>query len=139
MQEFPLELAGVVVALAALALVRALSAALEAALVAVGVPRARELGAAAGARKNALALAALVAEPEATAFAFRFTSAFSVLCMGGLAGATAMVLFPAAPVAAGAAAAIVAGLLLVPAGTLGRGLGAAHGESVALALARPFR
>ena len=139
MQEFSLELAGVVVALAALAMVRALSAALEAALVAVGVPRARELGAATGARPRARALAALAANPEATAFTFRFTSALAVLAMGGLAGGTVMLLVPSAPLVVGPAAAVAAGLLLVPAGTLGRGLGAAHGEGVALALARPFR
>ena len=139
MQDFSLELAAVVAVLAALALVRALTAALEAALVAVGVPRARELGAAPDAAPGARALAALAADPEATAFTVRFTSALAVLSMGGLAGATAMALAPTAPAVVGIAAGVVAGLFLVPAGTLGRGLGAAHGEAVALALARPFR
>jgi CBS domain containing-hemolysin-like protein len=139
MHDSPLELLGVVAILAALALARALSAALEAALVAVGVPRARELGAPAEARPGARALAALAADAEATAFTFRFVSALAVLAMGGLAGASAMKLVPSAPLVAGPVAAVVAGLLLAPAGTLGRGLGAAHGEPVALALARPFR
>ena len=139
MQEGSLELVAVVAALVALAVLRALSAALEAALVAVGVPRARELGTAPDARPAARALEALAVDAEATAFTFRFTSSFAVLAMGGLAGATAMVLFPSMPLVAGPAAAIVAGLLLVPAGTLGRGIGAAHAEGVALALARPFR
>ncbi len=138
MQGFSLELAGVVAVLAALAFVRGLSAALEAALVAVGVPRARELGSAPEAGRNARALAALATDPEATAFAFRFVSTFAVLAMGGLAGATAMHHAPELPLVVGPAAAIAAGLLLVPAGTLGRGLGADHGEAVALALARPF-
>jgi CBS domain containing-hemolysin-like protein len=139
MQELPLEIGVVVAVLAALGVVRTLSAALEAALVAVGVPRAQELGAATNARPNARALAALAADPEPTAFTFRFVSTFAVLAMGGLAGATVMVLAPAAPLVLGPVAAVVAGVLLVPAGTLGRGLGAAHGEGVALALARPFR
>src|SRR5512140_1828085 len=133
MQELPLEIGVVVAVLAALGVVRTLSAALEAALVAVGVPRAQELGAETTARPNARALAALAAEPEPTAFTFRFVSTFAVLAMGGLAGATVMVLAPAAPLVLGPVAAVVAGVLLVPAGTLGRGLGAAHGEGVALA------
>jgi putative hemolysin len=133
------ELAVFVALLAVLAVVRALAAALEAALVAVGVPRAQALGAASGASSGARALASLAAEPEVTAFAIRFVGAFSVLVMGGLAGAAAAVWLPATPLLAGGAAAVAAGVLLVPAGTLGRGLGAASGEPVALALAGPFR
>ncbi len=91
-----------VAVLAALAVVRALAAALEAALVAVGVPRAQALGAATGAAPGARALASLAAEPEVTAFAIRFVGAFSVLAMGGLAGATAALLLPATPFLAGA-------------------------------------
>ncbi|HET6437578.1 MAG TPA: hemolysin family protein [Anaeromyxobacter sp.] len=139
MQGLTLELAAVVAALVALALLRALAAALEAALVAVGVPRAEELGTGPEARPAARALAALVADPEGTAFAIRFISVLAVLLMGGLAAGAALIHFPGAPLFVGPAAAVVVGLLLVPAGSLGRGLGAAHGEGVALALARPFR
>src|SRR5512138_3554419 len=97
MQELPLSLVAVVALLVALAVIRTLSAALEAALVAVGVPRAQELGSATGSRPNARALAALAAEPETTAFTFRFVSTFAVLAMGGLAGATVLAVMPEAP------------------------------------------
>jgi putative hemolysin len=138
MQGFTVELAAVLAALLALAILRALAAALEAALVAVGVPRAQALAAAPGARKGARAAGALAAEPEATAFTFRMESTFAALAMGGLAGALGAGLFPEVELVAGVVAALLAGLLLVPAGTLGRGLGAAHGEPVVLALSRPF-
>ncbi|HVO18470.1 MAG TPA: hemolysin family protein [Anaeromyxobacter sp.] len=138
MQGFTVELVAVLLALLALAVLRALSAALEAALVAVGVPRAQALAAEPGARKGAKAAAALAAEPEATAFTFRMESTFAVLGMGGLAGALGAGLFPDVALLAGVVAALLGGLLLVPAGTLGRGLGASHGEPVALSLSRPF-
>jgi CBS domain containing-hemolysin-like protein len=138
MQGFTVELAALVASLLALAVVRALSAALEAALVAVGLPRARELEAAPGAGGGARAAAALASDPESTAFTFRMVSTFAVLAMGGLAGALGARLFPEEALPAGVVAAILAGVLLVPAGTLGRGMGAAHGEGVALALSRPF-
>jgi len=139
MQGVSLELVAVAAVLLALALVRALAAALEAALVALGVPRAKELGESPDARRSAKAVAALAADPEATAFTLRFTSALAVLAMGGLAGGAAIVLIQDAPLWAGPAAAVLAGLFLAPAGTLGRGVGSAHGEGVALALSRPFR
>jgi CBS domain containing-hemolysin-like protein len=140
-QGVTLELALVVAALVGLAVVRALAAALEASLVAVGVPRARELAKAPEAAPGARALAALAADPEATAFTIRFISVFAFLSMGGVAGAAAVSFWPdaPAPLAVGAAAAIAGGFLVMPAGPLGRTLGAAHGEAVALALARPFR
>jgi putative hemolysin len=138
MQGFTVELAALVASLLALAVLRALSAALEAALVAVGLPRSRELEAAPGARGGARAAAALAADPESTAFTFRVVSTFAVLAMGGLAGALGAQLFPEEALPAGVIAAILAGVLLVPAGTLGRGMGAAHGEGVALALSPPF-
>jgi CBS domain containing-hemolysin-like protein len=128
-----------VLAAAALLGIRALVAAIEAALTALGVPRARELGAAPGASRRARALAALVADPEATAFALRAGSTLSVLFAGVLAGRAGAALFPAMPAAAGALAALLVGLLSLPFAAAARGLGAAHGEPVALALAPPFR
>ena len=136
-----LELALVAAALVVLGVVRGVAAALEASLVAVGVPRARELAEVPGAPRAARALAALAADPEGTAFTVRFIAVFAFLTMGGVAGAAAVRFWPEvpAPMAVGAAAAVVAGVLVLPAGPLGRSLGAAHGEGVALALARPFR
>jgi len=127
-------------ALAALSALRGVAAALEAALVAVGAPRAGELGAAQGAGRGARALAALAADREATAFTLRCTSTFAVLFAGVLAGGIGAALVPQSPAWAAAlvAALCVAGVLL-PVGALARGLGAAHGEAVALALALPFR
>jgi CBS domain containing-hemolysin-like protein len=119
---------------------RAVTAALGAALVAVGAPRAQELGAEAGASGSARALAALSADREATAFTLRCASTFAVLFPGVLAGAAGAAAAPQAPAWAGAlGAALLAVVLLLPVSALARGLGAAHGEAVALALALPYR
>jgi CBS domain containing-hemolysin-like protein len=136
-----LELALLVAALAGLGVVRGVAAALEASLVAVGVPRARELADGPDVSEAARALAALAADPETTAFTIRFISVFAFLSMGGVTGAAAVRLWPAAPtpMVLGAVAAVLAGLIVLPAGPLGRSLGSAHAEQVALALARPFR
>jgi CBS domain containing-hemolysin-like protein len=139
MQGTTLELAGLVAALAALAVLRALAAALEAALVAVGVPRARELAQASEGSRAARALAALAADPESTAFTLRFSSVLAFLGMGGLVGAAVVAVAPQAPLAAVLGAAALSALVVLPAGPLGRSLGAVHGEPTALALARPFR
>jgi magnesium and cobalt exporter, CNNM family len=134
------EVLGVLAALAALLGMRAVTAALEAALVAVGVPRAEELAAAPDARPRDRALAALLGEPEATAFTLRAASTFSILLVGLLAGVEGARLAGAGVRwAAGPAAALAAGLLSLPVAALARGAGAAHGETVALALAGPFR
>ena len=134
------QLLGLCTALLALLLLRAVGAAMEAALVAVGVPRARELAAAPGARAGARSLGSLAADPEATAFTLRCSATFSILFAGLVAGAAGARLVPHAPGwAAGSAAALLAGLLILPAAALARGIGAAHGEGVALALALPFR
>jgi CBS domain containing-hemolysin-like protein len=138
MRGSTLELAGVVAVLAVLAVLRGLAAALEAALVAVGVPRARELAAAPGASRAARALAGLVADPEATAFTLRLMSVLAILAMGAVTGAALVTLAPEVPPALDAAAALAAALVVLPAGPVGRSLGAAHGEPTALALARPF-
>src|SRR5512133_3911251 len=118
-REILLFLAG----LAALLLVRAVAAALEAALVAVGVPRATLLAGAADATPGARALGALVAEPEATAFTLRAAGTFGVLFAGVLAGAAGPVLLPGVPVGlARAVTGLVAGLLSLPLAPLARGL-----------------
>ena len=94
----------------------------------------------AGARTRARALAALAADPEATAFALRCASTFSILLVGLCAGVQGARLAPSqARWAVGPVAALAAGLLSLPLAALARGLGAAHGEGVALALAVPFR
>jgi putative hemolysin len=134
------QLLGILAILLALVLVRAWAAALEAALVAVGVPRAQALAHAPGARRRERALGALAGDPESTAFTLRVASTFSILFLGLLAGLAGMLLAPAAPPwAAGPAAALLIGLAALPAAALGRAIGAAHGEPVALALAVPAR
>ncbi|WP_242359849.1 CNNM domain-containing protein, partial [Anaeromyxobacter sp. SG17] len=74
-------------AAAALLAVRAVVAALEAALVAVGTPRARELADAPSAGRRARALAALLAEPETTAFTLRALVTLATVFAGVLAAA----------------------------------------------------
>ncbi|MGC4000523.1 MAG: hemolysin family protein [Anaeromyxobacter sp.] len=135
----PLEMFGSVAALAALVALRAVAAALEAALVALGVPRAQALGTAPDASRRARALAALMLDREVTAFTIRFTTAFSMLLLGLLAGTEAAWLVPRGGWWGGLVAAVGVGLLTLPISALARSLGAAHGEPVALALARPFR
>ena len=123
-----------------LLLMRAVAGALEAALVALGVPRATALAAAHEAAPRARALGALVAEPEATAFTIRVAATFGVLFAGLLAGLAGPALLPALPVGiARAAAALAAGLVSLPMAAAARGIGASHGEAVALGLAVPFR
>jgi magnesium and cobalt exporter, CNNM family len=125
-------------AAAALLAVRAVVAALEAALVAVGTPRSRELAAAPSAGRRARALAALLAEPETTAFTLRALVTLATVFAGVLAAAAGAALAPGAPwLAAGAVAGGVV-LLSLPLAAGARGLGAAHGETLALALAPPF-
>jgi CBS domain containing-hemolysin-like protein len=134
------QLLGLLGALAALLVVRAVAAAMEAALVAVGIPRAQELGHDPGAPGGARSLAALAADPEATAFTLRVATTFSILFVGLLSGAGGVLLLPKVPPwAAGPLAAALVGLLSLPVAAVARGLGAAHGEPVALALALPVR
>jgi putative hemolysin len=134
---------GEILALAALALglllVRAVAATLEAALVAVGLPRAQELAAPVEARPRARALAALFDDPEATAFTGRAITTLSTIFAAILAGGVGAELVPDAPWLAASAGAVVASVLSLALAGAGRGLGARHGESVALALAVPFR
>jgi CBS domain containing-hemolysin-like protein len=123
----------------ALLVLRGLVAALEASLVAVGLPRAQERAASPGAGRASRALEALLSDPEATAFTLRIVGTGSVLLAGLLCGFLGAELAPGRPWSAGALVALVAGLVSLPAAATGRGLGAAHGEPVALALAVPFR
>ncbi|BDG02782.1 hemolysin family protein [Anaeromyxobacter oryzae] len=134
------EILGIVAILLVLLLTRAVAAALEAALVAVGVPRAQALAAAPDAGARARALAILAGDPEATAFALRCASTFSILLVGLFAGVEGALLVPSpARWAAGPIAALAVGGLSLPIAALARGVGAAHGEAVALAFAVPFR
>ena len=126
-------------AILALILLRALAAAVEAALVALGQPRALELGAP-GAGRRARCVAALARDPEGTGATIRAVETSSVVLVGLLAAVLGTELLPDRSawlagllVALGAAA----GSLLLSA--VGRGVGAAHPEAVALGLAVPVR
>ncbi|MFT3912547.1 MAG: hemolysin family protein [Anaeromyxobacteraceae bacterium] len=139
--SYPLAL---VLAAGALALlsVRALAAALEAALVAVGLPRAQALGQEAGAPPSARALARLFDDPESTSFGLRASVTLATVFAGFLAGAAGALANPGAAegirFAWGAVAALAAALVSMPMAAAGRALGAASPEPVALAFARPF-
>jgi CBS domain containing-hemolysin-like protein len=132
----PIALGASVLALLAL---RGLVAALEAALVAVGLPRARARAATPGAGSAARAVEALLSDQEATAFTLRLVATLAVLFGGLLSAFLGAALVPEMPWPAGAAVALLAGIVSLPLAAAGRGLGAAHGEPVALALAVPFR
>ncbi len=92
---------GDLLALAAVALallvLRAVGAAFEAALVAVGSPRAQELARPPDARGRARALAGLFEEPERTAFTGRALVTLSTVFAGFLAGVAGAILLPPAP------------------------------------------
>ncbi len=135
------ELAGKLLALVlGLLLLRALAAALEAALTALGHPRAQELGAAPGAGRRARCVAALSADPEGTGATIRVVETATVILAGLLSGtAGALVLPGEAPFVAGLSLALAAGFVAFTASAMGRGLGARHGEAVALALSVPVR
>ncbi len=124
---------------AALALVtiRALAAAFEAALTALGTARAERLAADPGAGFRARALGRLVARPEATAAAMRLLVALCSLAAGALAAAAAGRL-PAGPGLLPVAGAVVAAALVtVMLASAARRAGASRPEPWALGLA-PF-
>ena len=130
--------AGIVVLL--LVVLRALAAAVEAALVATGQPRALALGAPPGATRRARCLAALARDPEGTGATIRVVETSTVLLAGLMSGTAGVLLFPdRAAFAAGLLAALLGAALSLLLAAVGRGLGAAHGEAVALALAVPVR
>ena len=132
--------AWLIAASAALLLLRALAAALEAALVAVGLPRARALAAEAGAGRRARALRALL-EGREDAEASR--AALESLAAMGAAVIAALAAWRALPgwtggLAAGLAVVACAFLSLALSGA-GREAGARRPEPVGLALALPAR
>jgi putative hemolysin len=133
------EILGLVALAAGLLVVRAIAASLESALVAVGLPRARELAVSPEAGRRARALAALLEDAEATAFTGRALSTLATLLAGFVSGVLGASLVPAAPWLAGTAGVLLAALVSLPLAAVGRGLGATHGEPIALALAVPFR
>jgi putative hemolysin len=127
-------------AVGVLVLLRAITAAAEASLVAVGQPRALELGGAPGASRRARCLAALARDPEGTGATVRVMETSTITLAGLLAGAAGAQLFPeSAPFTAGLVAAALAAASSLLLAAVGRGVGAAHGEPVALALAAPGR
>jgi len=124
----------------ALLVLRALAAALEAALAAVGHPRARELGAAPGAGRSARCVGALSQDPEGTGATIRVVETATLILAGLLAGAAGAVVLPGeAPFMAGLTLALAAGAVSFLLAAVGRGVGSRHGEAVALALAVPVR
>jgi len=127
-------------AVLALLLLRALAAAAEAALVAVGQPRALELGAAPGAGRRERFLAALARDPEGTGATIRVVETLTVLLAGLMSGTAGVLLFPdRAAFVAGLLATVLAATASLLLAAVGRGVGAAHGEPVALWLAVPVR
>ncbi|GEJ56697.1 hemolysin family protein [Anaeromyxobacter diazotrophicus] len=123
----------------ALLLARAVAAALEAALVAVGLPRAQALAQEGGGSRRARALAALLEDREATAALVRAVDALLALAAGAAAALAGWRAVPPAP-AAGAALALALGAFLsIVFSAAARAVGAAHGEAVGLGLARPAR
>jgi len=125
---------------AALLLVRAASAALEAALVGVGLPRAQKLAAEPASGRRARALAALLAAREDTEAARRALDAVSAM---GAAVLGALAAWRALPGWAGGVAAalavVVAAFASLSLSAAARALGARQAEPVALALALPAR
>ena len=127
-------------AVGALLLLRALAAALEAALVALGQPRALELGAAPEAPRRARCVAALAEDPEGTGAMVRVVETATVVLAGLLSGTAGALVFPdRSPFVAALLLVLITGVLSLLLAAVGRGLGAAHGEVVALALAVPAR
>jgi CBS domain containing-hemolysin-like protein len=126
----PLQLAFLALALV---LGRALAAAYEAALAAVGTPRAEEVGRDPGAGVRARALASLAATPEAAAAALRIWVGLTSLGAGALAAVAA------GGGLASLGAVVVAALFSVGVSSAARRLGSRHGEPVALWLAPAVR
>lgn len=127
-------------AVLALLLLRALSAAAEAALVAVGRPRALELGEAPGARRRERCLAALARDPEGTGATIRVVETLTTVLAGLMSATAGVILFPErAAFVAGLLAALLATATSLLLAAVGRGLGAAHGEGVGLFLSVPVR
>jgi CBS domain containing-hemolysin-like protein len=123
-----------------LLLLRALAAAAEAALVALGQPRALELGATPGAGRRARGVAALARDQEGTGATIRVVETTTVLLAGLMAAVAGSEFFPErGAFAAGLLTALIAAAASLLLAAVGRGLGAAHPEAMALALAVPVR
>jgi CBS domain containing-hemolysin-like protein len=137
-----LDLRGIVALAAgalALLVLRAISAAFESALVAIGQPRARELATASGASGRDRALGSLFDDPEATAFTGRALVTLATIGAGFLTGYLGASLAPGARWVGGIFGALAASLVSLALAAAGRGVGAAHGEPIALALAPVWR
>ncbi len=124
-------------AAAALLLVRALVAAFESALAAVGLARAQALGAEAGAPARARALVTLTERRESTAALLRILDTLAALGAGVVAGVVGLQALPAARELGAALAVLAAAFASLLLSSAGRALGARHGEPLALALALP--
>jgi CBS domain containing-hemolysin-like protein len=108
--------------------------------VALGQPRALELGAAPEAGRRARNLAALAQDPEGTGAMVRVVETATVVLAGLLSATAGALVFPdRSPFVAALLLVIVTGFVSVLLAAVGRGLGAAHGEAVALALSVPAR
>ncbi|HZZ83911.1 MAG TPA: hemolysin family protein [Anaeromyxobacteraceae bacterium] len=114
---------------------RSLLAGFEAAMVAVGVPRAQELAAAPDASGRARRLLPLLSEPEPTLAAARLAGTGCSLLAGALAAWAGQALLPSARVLAALIFVCAAALLSVALSAAARALGARHGEATALLLA----
>ncbi len=126
---WPLVTAGALLAL------RSLLAGFEAAMAAVGVPRAQELAGAPDAGGRARRLLPLVADPEPTFAAVRMVGTACSLAAGALAAWAGQALLPDAPVPGVLLLVVLSALLSVALSAGARALGARHGELFALALA----
>jgi CBS domain containing-hemolysin-like protein len=126
-------------AAAALLLVRALGAALESALAAVGLARAQALAAEAGTPVRARALVALTERRESTAALLSILDAVTALGAGVVAGVAGSRALPAAREVGVALAVLAAAFTSLLLSSAGRALGGRHGEPLALALALPAR
>lgn len=127
-----LELAAAAVLLVTL---RALGAAFEAALTALGVPRAEALAADPEAGVRARALGRVVSRPESSAAAMRLFVAMASLSAGALFAAAAAQLPAGAHALPMAGAVLLGALLTVALASAGRRVGAVRPEQVALLLA----
>ncbi|HEU4384869.1 MAG TPA: hemolysin family protein [Anaeromyxobacteraceae bacterium] len=117
----------------ALVLGRALAAAYEAALAAIGTPHAEQLGRDPAAGVRARALASLAGTPEAASAAIRIWVALTSL------GAGALAALAAGGGLASAGAVVASALVTVTFSAAARRLGSRHGEAVALSLAPAVR
>ncbi|HTP51615.1 MAG TPA: hemolysin family protein [Anaeromyxobacteraceae bacterium] len=124
-------------ALAAIGLlvIRATAASFEAALAALGSPRAEVLAGAPGAGRRARALGRLTAQPERTAATMRLLVALVSLGAGALLAVVGGALAPGWRAPGMALAVLFGALFTVALAAAGRRLGARHAEPVALALA----